>query len=60
MDWPSLMRLGLHEMRLKPADFWRLTPHELQIMSGRDARLLSMGRDGLNALLQAYPDKVDL
>ncbi|MGC1495652.1 MAG: rcc01693 family protein [Sulfitobacter sp.] len=57
LDWPALMRAGLQGLRLRPAEFWALTPGELQLMlgaSGNDAPLLS---DGLAALMAAYPDK---
>ena len=56
MDWDNLMRLGLHELRLQPVQFWQLTPHELQVMSGRTAQMLPMARDDLMSLIQAYPD----
>ena len=57
LDWPALMRAGLQGLRLKPDEFWALTPGELQMMLGTpggDAPLLS---DGLAALMAAYPDK---
>jgi len=56
MDWPNLMRAGLHELRLLPADFWALTPAELQVMLGLNARLLPMGHSRLEELQQNYPD----
>lgn len=56
MDWPNLLRAGLHDLRLRPADFWALTPAELQVMLGLDARLMPMGRSRLEELQQNYPD----
>lgn len=56
MDWPSLMRAGLHDLRLRPDQFWALTPAELQIMLGLDQRLMPMARDQFDALLAQYPD----
>jgi uncharacterized phage protein (TIGR02216 family) len=56
MDWSGLMRLGLHELRLTPREFWALTPMELLVMSGRDTGALPMTRDGLAALSRLYPD----
>ena len=56
MDWASLMRAGLHDLRLQPARFWALTPAELQIMLGLNHRLLPMARDRFEALTAAYPD----
>ncbi len=34
IDWPALLRLGLHELRLAPETFWQLTPWELRMMAG--------------------------
>ncbi|MDO7564565.1 MAG: rcc01693 family protein [Yoonia sp.] len=56
MDWLNLLRAGLYGLHLRPADFWALTPAELQIMLGLEARLLPMGRARLAELEQAYPD----
>ncbi|PCH94368.1 MAG: hypothetical protein COB84_07665, partial [Rhodobacteraceae bacterium] len=27
-DWPQMMRVGLHHLRLRPDEFWALTPLE--------------------------------
>ena len=58
LDWPSLMRVGIQRLGLAPDEFWALTPAELRLMLG-DVRqtgpLLSLG---LEALMQAYPDKI--
>ncbi len=56
LDWPGLMRAGLHELRLPPREFWALTPAELVIMLGRDARSGAMGRAGLEELARRFPD----
>jgi len=56
MDWPNLLRAGLHDLRLRPDQFWALTPAELQIMLGLDQRLLPLARDRFEALQAAYPD----
>ncbi|MAY85623.1 MAG: hypothetical protein CML02_02695 [Pseudooceanicola sp.] len=56
-DWPVLMRLGLHGLRLTPAQFWALTPAELHVMAGQRLRSPVMGRDGLERLLAAFPDE---
>ncbi|SIT80010.1 phage conserved hypothetical protein [Yoonia rosea] len=58
MDWPGLMRAGLHHLRLHPAQFWALTPAELQIMLGADAAKAPLGRLQLDALLRDFPDDV--
>ena len=57
MDWPGLMRAGLHGLRLTPAQFWALTPAELALMLGTADAARPLGRAGLDALIRAYPDK---
>ena len=52
-----MMRAGMLGMRLSPHDFWLLTPAELRLILGHDAGQSAMGRAGLDALMQAYPDK---
>lgn len=55
-DWPALMRAGVQGLGLRPAEFWALTPAELRLMLGEGGAARPMGRDGLEALLAAYPD----
>lgn len=55
-DWPGLMRLGLGRLRLRPADFWALTPLELLLMLGIDPAAAPMGRARLAELARAFPD----
>ncbi|MCF6273697.1 MAG: phage tail assembly chaperone [Rhodobacteraceae bacterium] len=55
-DWPALMRLGLGQLRLTPAQFWALTPAELALMAGLDGAR-AMDRSGLAELMAKYPDK---
>lgn len=56
LDWPGLMRVGLRELRLAPAEFWALTPAELAIKLGQAGEAKSLGRGGLEALLARFPD----
>lgn len=56
IDWPGLMRAGLHQLGLEPAAFWRLSPVELRIMLGVDAAGPSLTRARLAELAAAYPD----
>lgn len=58
LDWPGLMRAGLHGLRLHPAEFWALTPAELALMLGVEpgARAAAMSRSGLDALMARFPD----
>ncbi len=57
LDWPALMRAGLQGLRLKPAEFWALTPAELQLMLGTQGSQAPLLSKGLAALMAAYPDK---
>nr|WP_255200181.1 rcc01693 family protein [Sulfitobacter sp. HGT1] len=56
LDWPALMRAGLKGLGLTPADFWALTPAELQLMLGTTGAQAPLLSDGLTALMAAYPD----
>ncbi|MDZ7710972.1 MAG: rcc01693 family protein [Roseovarius sp.] len=55
-DWPALMRAGVQGLGLRPGEFWALTPVELRLMLGEGRGVRPMARDGLEALLAAYPD----
>ncbi|MEL6168222.1 MAG: rcc01693 family protein [Pseudomonadota bacterium] len=56
-DWPGLMRAGMFELRLKPDEFWGLTPAELAAMLGRTNGDAPLTRERLTALADAYPDE---
>jgi len=58
-DWPALMRAGLRDLGLQPADFWRLTPAELLLKLGRESAALPMDRARLDMLMQRFPDRQD-
>ena len=51
------MQAGLHGLGLVPDVFWGLTPVELQLMLGAAGQDQPMLRDGLAALMAAYPDQ---
>tara|TARA_B110000003_G_scaffold148564_2_gene149654 strand:- start:395 stop:613 length:219 start_codon:yes stop_codon:yes gene_type:complete len=55
-DWPALMRLGMCTLRLKPDEFWRLSPLELNVMLGQSDISTSLDRSGLAALEKRFPD----
>lgn len=56
-DWSGLMQLGMCELRLKPHEFWVLTPLELLIISGLEERkLATMTRADLTGLYAQFPD----
>lgn len=54
--WPKLLRLGLVELRLKPDEFWNLTPAELMLMAGLDEPGQTLTRSGLAELIARFPD----
>lgn len=55
-DWSGLMRAGMRGLGLRPTDFWELTPAELHVLLGGGSPG-ALGRNGLDALMAAYPDK---
>lgn len=57
-DWPALMRAGMQGLGLAPDVFWRLTPAELRLMLGQGGDAAPLSRAGLDALLAAWPDKI--
>jgi uncharacterized phage protein (TIGR02216 family) len=56
IDWRGLMRVGLHELRLRPDQFWRLTPAELRVMMGVEAGVPPLTRARLAELAAVFPD----
>ena len=57
IDWPGLMAAGLRTLRLRPAEFWQLTPVELLTMAGLAAAEAPLGRARLEELARQFPDK---
>jgi len=55
IDWPGLMRVGLHGLGLTPTEFWRLSPVELRIMLGAD-QTPALTRARFEELAAAFPD----
>ncbi|WP_371169688.1 phage tail assembly chaperone [Aliiroseovarius sp. 2305UL8-7] len=55
-DWSGLMRLGLGQLGLRPAEFWALTPIELIVMAGLDDKPAPCLRSRLEELALAFPD----
>ncbi|MCR9147736.1 MAG: phage tail assembly chaperone [Rhodobacteraceae bacterium] len=56
IDWPALMRAGIRGLGLRPAEFWALTPAELDLLLGKPAGVAPLRRSRLEALLADYPD----
>lgn len=57
LDWPGLMRAGLHRLGLRPEQFWALTPAELAVMLGMEAAPPPLNRARLRELAARWPDK---
>lgn len=57
-NWPAMLRIGLHQLGLKPDEFWALTPLEFLIISGLEGRQLAMmTRADLTGLQARFPDR---
>lgn len=60
IDWAGLMRLAICEARLRPAEFWVLSPAELMLVLGirpaASGGRWAMSRDELAALMSRFPD----
>lgn len=56
IDWPRLIHLGLVDLRLRPGEFWELTPAELLLLAGHGARRDALTRAGLAELIARFPD----
>lgn len=55
-DWAALMRAGIRGLGLRPAEFWALTPAELELMLGKPSGVAPLKRNRLDDLMSAYPD----
>ncbi|MCA3436668.1 MAG: phage tail assembly chaperone [Rhodobacter sp.] len=59
IDWPGLMRVGIGQLGLAPEVFWRLTPAELQMLTGQGPTgQAAFTRARLDALVRAFPDRL--
>jgi|GEM_PF-616273 len=56
LDWQGLMRAGMRDLRLRPDDFWALTPSELALMLGMEPAASRMNRNRLADLQLKFPD----
>ena len=58
--WADAMAFGLGTLRLSPAEFWAMTPRELQAamrgVLGPDPRAEAPTRDELGSLMTRFPD----
>ncbi len=59
--WDAAMSAGLGTLRLAPNVFWAMTPRELDAaLRGALGLGGSMTREGLSALMAAYPDAASI
>lgn len=56
LDWPGLMRVGLRQLGLRPAEFWALSPAELLLMLGDGAGERPLARRDVLELMRRWPD----
>lgn len=54
--WSALMRAGLQDLGLSPAQFWDLTPAELMLMLGTTWQSTPLSRARFEELTRNYPD----
>ena len=54
--WARMMRVGLGQLHLSPAEFWRSTPREIAAAIG-PAPPLPMLRQKLFSLMEQFPDE---
>ena len=58
VNWATLMRLGMVDLRLSPNRFWALTPAELMLMAGAGGEVASLSRTGFADLAASFPDGI--
>jgi uncharacterized phage protein (TIGR02216 family) len=56
--WAQLMRLGIHDLKFTPTEFWRSTLRELGSAAGPHVPPASLSelRQNLNTMMEQYPD----
>ncbi|MGR3712264.1 MAG: phage tail assembly chaperone [Shimia sp.] len=55
-DWGSLLGCAMRQCRLRPEEFWALTPAEFGVLLGLEGGGAVLTRNGFQALMAAYPD----
>ena len=56
IDWSVLMQAGMRGLGLRPAEFWALTPAELELMLGKAQGAAPLKRGRMEDLMRAFPD----
>lgn len=58
LDWAGLLRAGLGQLRLRPSEFWSLTPIEFLTLVGHlGTAATPTTRETLERLSSAFPDQ---
>lgn len=57
--WQAAIDAGLRGLRLAPHDFWAMTPRELHAALGGLMHQGQPDRTGLEALMRAFPDRIE-
>lgn len=59
MPWDEWFAYGVRAMRLRPADFWALTPGEWRALLAADQGLVAerFSRSQFDSLFALYPDE---
>ena len=50
------MHLGIYHLRLRPDQFWVLTPYEIGVMLGFQNTAPPLNANELSKLMRRYPD----
>lgn len=61
IDWPTIIHIGLFELKLKPHEFWACTPKEFLILAGlkQSDDTLSI-KQSFATLKELFPDKTQV
>ena len=58
IDWVALYAFALSQLRLKPEDFWALTPAEFSWLAGIEpGGATALGREWFDTLVARFPDE---
>ncbi|MEP7456795.1 rcc01693 family protein [Phyllobacterium sp. SB3] len=55
--WAAMMAAGFGVLKLSSAEFWAMTPRELNAAFYRPAAQAALGKLDLEQMMQAFPDE---
>lgn len=55
--WAAMMAAGFGVLKLSSAEFWAMTPRELNAAFYRPASQTTLGKFDLEQMMQAFPDE---